>query len=189
VTSGTGDMAGVMDTVWEYLLPALHEHALPSNAAAQSKLKSKLAALSLPVQSGTPNVALAADVSGRKYGFENNELGIVSASVDFSGADPSITFQDGDGTHVIPCGVGRWIRGRSGFQKRISNVFDNDTQGIAASCAWADDHTFLAKLCFHETPYTISARFSFERDKLLINLEHNLRWGETKRPQLVGKRS
>jgi CubicO group peptidase (beta-lactamase class C family) len=189
VTSGTGDMAGVMDAVWQYLLPALHEHALPANAAGQSKLKSKLASLSLPVQSGTPSVALAADVSGRKYGFEKNELGLVSASVDFSGADPSITFQDADGSHVIPCGVGRWIRGRSGFQKRISNVFDNDTQGIAASCAWADDHTFLAKLCFHETPYTISARFSFERDKLLIDLEHNLRWGETKRPQLVGKRS
>jgi hypothetical protein len=133
-------------------------------------------------------VALAADVSKRKYSFAKNELGMLSASVDFSGADPAITLEDADGTHVIPCGVGRWLRGTTGFQKRISNVFDNDHQGIAASCAWADDHTFVAKLCFHETPYTLSLRFSFERDKLLIDIEHNLRWGETKRPQLVGKR-
>ena len=188
VTSGTSDMAGVMDAVWEHLLPALHGKALPNNPAAQDRLKSKLASLALPVQAGEPTTALAADVSRRKYTFAKNELGMLSASVDFSGADPAITFQDADGSHVIPCGVGRWIRGTTGFQKRISNVFDNDHQGIAASCAWADDHTFVAKLCFHETPYTLSSRFSFERDKLLLDIEHNLRWGETKRPQLVGKR-
>jgi CubicO group peptidase (beta-lactamase class C family) len=189
VTSGTGDMAGVMDSVWQYLLPALREHALPQNAATQGRLKAKLSSLALPVQSGAPSVALAADVSGRKYSFEGNELGITSAGVDFFGADSRVTFQDADGTHVIPCGIGHWIRSRTAFQKRISNVFDNESQGIAASCAWADDHTFMAKLCFHETPYTITAKLSFERDQLLINLEHNLRWGETKRPQLVGKRA
>jgi len=188
VTSGTGDMAGVMDAVWQYLLPALREKALPSNPAAQRKLRSKLASLSLPVQSGEPHMPLTADVSGRKYSFESNELGITSAGVDYFGPDSNVTFQDADGTHIIPCGLGHWIRSRTAFQKRISNVFDNESQGIAASCAWLDDHTFMAKLCFHETPYTISARFTFERDKLLIDLEHNLRWGETKRPQLVGKR-
>jgi len=188
LTSGTGDMAGVMDAVWQYLLPALREHALPSNPAAQRRLQSKLASLTLPVQSGAPTAALGADVSGRKYAFETNELGITSAGIDFYGPDATVSFQDADGTHAIPCGLGHWIRSRTGFQKRISNVFDNESQGIAASCGWADDHTFLAKLCFHETPYTISARFTFERDKLLLDLEHNLRWGETKRPQLVGKK-
>jgi len=189
VTSGTSDMAGVMDSVWQYLLPALHEHPLPSHPKALLELQSKLGALTLPVRGGAPTAALAADVSQRKFSFDNNELGITSASVDFSGADPSITLQDADGSHVIQCGVGRWIRQRSAFQKRISNVFDNENQGLAASCGWTDDHTLVAQLCFHETPYTLTGRFSFEKDRLLIDFEHNLRWGETKRPQLVGKRS
>lgn len=187
VTSGTSDMAGVMDSVWQYLLPALHEHPLPPNRAALLELRTKLGSLALPVQSGAPTVALAADVSKRRFSFDSNELGISAASVDFSGADPSITLQDADGTHVIQCGVGRWIRQRSAFQKRISNVYDNENQGLAASCGWTDDHTFVAQLCFHETPYTLTGRFTFERDRLLIDFEHNLRWGETKRPQLVGK--
>ena len=189
VTSGTSDMAGVMDSVWQYLLPALHEHPLPANPAALQKLQNELGALTLPVQSGAPSAALATDVSQRKFSFDDNELGIRSASLDFSGADPAITLQDADGTHVIRCGAGRWIRQRSAFQKRISNVFDNENQGLAASCAWSDEHTFVAQLCFHETPYTLTGRFRFERDRLLIDFEHNLRWGETKRPQLVGKRS
>jgi len=177
-----------MDAVWEHLLPALHGHALHNNPAAQDRLKTKLASLSLPVQTGEPSVALAADVSKHKYTFAKNELELTAASIDFSGADPAITFQDADGTHVISCGTGRWLRGTTGFQKRISNVFDNEHQGIAASCAWTDDHTFTAKLCFNETPYTLTTRFTFEPTKLLLDIEHNLRWGETKRPQLVGKR-
>jgi CubicO group peptidase (beta-lactamase class C family) len=188
ITSGTSDMAGVMDAVWQHLLPALHERALPANAAGDTRLKARLASLSLPLQSGAPSAALAADVSKRKYSFESNELGIVSASIDFSTPDPSITFVDADGEHVIACGTNHWLRGYTSFQKRISNVFDNEHQGIAGSCAWTGDHTFVAKLCFDETPYTLTSRFTFERDRLLIDIEHNLRWGETKRPQLVSKR-
>ncbi|HVZ32336.1 MAG TPA: serine hydrolase, partial [Polyangiaceae bacterium] len=112
VTSGTSDMAGVMDSVWQYLLPALHDHPLPANPAALHQLRTQLSSLSLPVQSGTPTAALASDVSKRKFSFDSNELGISSASVDFSGADPTITLQDADGTHVIQCGAGRWIRQR-----------------------------------------------------------------------------
>jgi CubicO group peptidase (beta-lactamase class C family) len=189
VTSGTSDMAGVMDSVWQTLLPALREHPLPAHPAALRSLQSKLRSLALPAQSGAPTSPLAGEVSRRKFSFDDNELGIRAASVDFSGADPSITLQDADGTHVIQCGAGRWIRQHSAFQKRISNVFENEQQGLAASCGWSDEHTFVAQLCFHETPYTLTGRFSFERDKLLIDFEHNLRWGETKRPRLVGKRS
>jgi CubicO group peptidase (beta-lactamase class C family) len=188
VTSGTSDMAGVMDAVWRYLLPALHERALPANAAALGSLKTKLSKLTLPVQAGAPSAALAADVSGRQYTFPDNELGITRAHLDFSGSNPAITFVDADGEHMIPCGIGSWVRGHTSFQKHISNVYDDENQGIAASCAWTDDHTFVAKLCFDETPYTITSKFTFERDRLLIDMEHNLRWGETKRPQIVGKR-
>lgn len=188
VTSGTSDMAGVMDTVWQHLLPALREHALPANPAAQDRLKSKLRGLALPAQGGSPSSPLAAELSARRFTFEPNELGITSASLDFSGT-PRITLQDADGTHVLRCGVGQWLRERSGFQKRISNVFDNDHQGVASSCGWADERTFVAKLCFHETPYTLTGRFTFEKERLLIDFEHNLRWGATKHPQLIGKRS
>jgi len=188
VTSGTGDMAGVMDAVWQTLLPALRERALPANKAANDKLTKKLGSLALPPQTGTASVALGADVSGKYYSFGTNELGIKSASVDFSNALPRITFVDADGTHFIPCGIGSWVKSTTTFQKRISNVFDNDHQPLAASCGWTDDHTFTAKLCFSQTPYTITSRFTFEPNKLLIDLEHNLRWGDTKRPQLVGKR-
>jgi CubicO group peptidase (beta-lactamase class C family) len=188
VTSGTSDMAKVMDSVWEYLLPALHERSLPQNPSAQAQLKTKLAALSLPVQGGAASSPHASEISGKTYTFVKNELGISAASLEFPGQGPAlITFKDADGTHHIACGLGTWVRGRTAFQKHISNLFDNDHQGIAASCGWTDANTLTAKLCFNETPYTLTSRFTIDGKQLLIDIEHNLRWGETKRPRLVGK--
>jgi CubicO group peptidase (beta-lactamase class C family) len=189
VTSGTADMKGVMNVVWEYLLPAIQAAALPANPVAQEKLAHKLAGLSLPVQTGTAHSAREREISGKSYVFDENEMGIKSAELDFTAGNPVLVFKDADGTHTIACGLGAWVRGRTGFQKRISSLFDRPDQGIATSGAWSDSDTFVAKLCFNETPYTITASFKFAGEQLLLDFEHNLRWGLTKRPQLVGKKS
>jgi CubicO group peptidase (beta-lactamase class C family) len=186
VTSGTSNMAAVMDSVWELLLPALRDRALPQNPALLDQLKTKLGALQLPVQPGKASSPRGAALSGKRYQFPDNELGIRVASINLSGDTPRIHFEDADGKHDISCGVGRWVRGRTAYQKHISSQYDDAEQGIAASCAWTDDDTFTAKLCFHQTPYTITQRFLLDGDKLSIDTEHNLRWGDTKRPRITG---
>lgn len=189
ITSGTGNMAAVMDSVWQQLLPALREHALPENPKGHDQLATKLASLALKAQQGAPSSSRSATISGKAYRFPDSELGIRAASVSFGGPNPVIHFEDADGKHDITCGVDKWVRGRTRYQQRISNQFDTNEQGIAGSCGWTDDATFTAKLCFHQTPYTITHRFTFEGDKVSLDTEHNLRWGDTKRPRLVGKRA
>jgi hypothetical protein len=188
VTSGTGDMGGVMDAVWEHLLPALGERERPDDPSTRARLTSKLESLALPCQSGAPSRPTADEVSGRKYVLDDNEMGLRSVVLDLSEPEPTLRLEDADGAHVIRCGVGRWLRGKTGYQKRISNAFDHPAQGVAASCGWIDEQTFVARLCFHEPPYTLSLRFGFEGDRLLLDVDHNLRWGETRRPRVVGKR-
>lgn len=188
VTSGTSDMHGVMETVWEQLLPALQKHPLPANTPAHAALQAKLEGLALPAQNGEKSSVIAREISGREYRLDDNEQGLKAATLDLSRPNPRITFVDADGKHEIDCGYGAWVPGVTGYQKRISNVFDNDRQPVAASCGWGDDQTFIAKLCFNETPYTVTARFRFEGDRLALDMEHNLRWGEKKRPRVTGKR-
>ena len=115
-----------------------------------------------------------------------NELGIRVASVDFSSDTPLIHVEDADGRHAIACGVGRWARGRTLYPRRISSQYDAHEQGTAGSCGWTDDDTFTAELCFHQTPYTLTQRFHFEGGKLAIDTEHNLRWGDPRRPRITG---
>jgi CubicO group peptidase (beta-lactamase class C family) len=188
ITSGTSNTKGIMNTVWQHLLPALHASALPSNPPAQAALTQKLSSLSLPVQSGAAHSPRIHAISGATYVFPENEQGISSVQIDFSAANPVITFKDTEGTHPISCGLTTWVRGTTTFRKRISSLWDVDHQGMAATAAWTDDDTFVAKLCFDETPYIITARFKFDGDNVLLDMEHNERWGEKKRPQIVGVR-
>lgn len=188
VTCGTADTAGVMDAVWANLVPALHYVALPPNPEAHAEMEKTLGALTLPVVAGEAHSAREAAVSGQRYACPENEQDIKSVSVDFSGANPVITIVDADGPHAIACGRGGWVRGQTDFRKHISGLFDFSPQGIAACGAWTDADTYVAKLCFDETPYTITATMKFDGDRLLLDMEHNLRWGDKKRPQIVAEK-
>lgn len=188
VTSGTSDMKGVMDLVWQYLLPAIRTAALPANPVAQGALAHSLSSLRMPVATGAARSSRLADISGQTYVFPENEQGVTSVALDFSASKPLITFNDADGTHVIPCGIGEWTRSSTTFRKRISSLFDREHQGLAACGAWASDETFVAKLCFVETPYTITATFTFAGDQVFLDMMHNQRWGETRRPRIIGRR-
>jgi hypothetical protein len=43
------------------------------------------------------------------------------------------------------------------------------------------------KLCFYETPFTITVRLKFSGKELQYHSESNVGFGSTKEPQLVGK--
>jgi CubicO group peptidase (beta-lactamase class C family) len=189
VTSGTAKMNDIMDIVWQHLLPAFRDVALPANPSADDELTQRLAALVLPVQPGALHSARALAVSEKKYAFESNEQGVTAVAIDFSGDSPMLAITDADGTHAITCGLGHWVRAHTNYQKRINNLFDDPDQGIAACGAWTDENTFSARLCFNETPYTIIMRCAFIDDRLLIDMEQNVRWGPTTWPQLIGTRS
>ena len=65
ITSGTRDMASVMNLVWERLLPAFKPAALPPDAASARKLADKLAVLKLKAPSGTATTAAGANGAGQ----------------------------------------------------------------------------------------------------------------------------
>jgi CubicO group peptidase (beta-lactamase class C family) len=189
VTSGTTDLKGVVDIVFQNLLPALRAEALPDNPTAQQALKQKLAALALPLPSGTPTSARSADVSGRVYTTAANSYGVQSVQLDFSATpNPVLTIQDADGPHAIPVGLSDWVRSRTGYRKRINELFDTPEQGIAARGAWSDDSTFTTKIVFNETPYTMNTTYRFEGEQVFINTTYNVRWGAATEAQITGTR-
>jgi hypothetical protein len=187
VTSGTTQTDAVMNAVWQNLLPAIVETSLPENPTAQAALTTRLAALSTatPTPSEAPP---AVDVSGRRYAIEPNSQGILSVQLDLATEAPSLSIEDADGTHTIALGTGQWARGRTGFKKRINELFDTPEQGIAALGTWTAPDTFTAKLAFNETPYIMTASFKFDAERVLVDMSYNVRWGATTEPQLVGTR-
>jgi hypothetical protein len=188
ITSGTNATDAVMNVVWDNLLPALLGEAQPENPAALTALTERLAALSLPVPEGAMTSSLAAGVSGSRYVTPQNAQGITAVSLDFSGPLPTLAIEDADGTHAITVGMGGWVRQRTGFKKRINELFDTPEQGLAARGAWSAEDTFVARLTFGETPYTATTTFKFEGEQVRVNMGYNVRWGATAEAEIIGSR-
>jgi CubicO group peptidase (beta-lactamase class C family) len=188
ITSGTNDTDGVMNRVWDNLLPAIVGEAQPENPTALAALHERLAALAVPTPVGAMTSPRAADVSGRRYAVPQNSQGISGVTLDFSGASPVLAIEDADGTHSIAVGLGSWVRQRTSYRKHINELFDTPEQGLAATGAWSADDTFVARLTFNETPYTMTTTFGFTGEQVRVNTAYNVRWGTPSEPEIIGTR-
>ena len=202
ITGGIGDLQGVLNLVWDDLLPAMGSEPLPANHEDYKALRRRLAGLVLRTPEGQPTSPAAAIVSGRTYLFEPNERGFISASFDFRkcemvmrnnrGDQPVTSSEDGAftlaerasmpgrGDHRLVFGMdGAWVRGTTCLDTP-------DPRPVAASAAWVAGDTFVIRLCFYETPFCPTITCRFEENKLLLDYQLNVSFGPLDRPQLVG---
>ncbi len=179
ITSGLKDMQGVLNLAWEKLLPAMESSSLPANDEAAGKLRQALQGLSLrPVEgSGTPTVGL-----GKRYVFPTNEQQLEAITLQSDGQDGPVTLvaRIADSDQRITCDRGSWQKGRFALAKLPE-------QPVAASGAWTAGDTFTAKLCFYETPFTITVKLKISGDELTCSAASNVGFGSAKESQLTGK--
>lgn len=187
ITSGTGDMQGVMNLAWNILLPAMQDKHVMANSSNLKKLKSKLNALSLRSPSGNATSPVAATVSGKTYSFPENDQNVESVTVQFNAADAGVTFRIDDNDYPIVVGYEEWKTGRSSIVDSLGNRAANPgDQPTAASGAWTADDTFTAKLAFYETTLAVTFTLKFDGNTLLLDTQHTVSFGPTSRPQLTG---
>lgn len=188
ITSGVRDMQSVMNLVWEKLMPAMKPQAMPEDQASRRKLESKLASLTLRLPSGQPVVNLAAKVSGKWYEFPENERGIQAVALDLNSGSPSLIVRVAGAETRTPIGVGSWMKSSSGFANGLDRFLSvPERPAVAASGAWTADNIFTIKLALYETPFYSTLTLRFDDDSLLLDSDHNVAFGPTKLPQLVGK--
>jgi len=183
ITSGTSDMQAVMNLVWDHLLAAMGDDALPADPATDGRLEKKMATLSLPVQDGRATSPIAREVSGRVYAFPASSGPIEAIGLDV-GETTTLVVRTGGEEVRLPCGYGEWRRGAAlplGGPRGTASE-----QPIALSGAWTADDTFTAKGCFYESTFCSTIALRFTGDELYFDQEMNVAFGPTKRPQLVG---
>jgi CubicO group peptidase (beta-lactamase class C family) len=179
ITSGVKDMQSVLNLVWDKLLPAMKPSPLPADDGARQKLEHRLKGLSLRTQEGSGSPA---QVSGKKYVFPANESKLEVITLANEGKGDAVTLVtrcDGVEQRIV-CGRGVWCKGQAAWGAL-------PWQPAMASGAWTADGMFTAKLCFYETPFTITIRLKFSGKELQYHAESNVGFGATKEPQLVGK--
>jgi cyanophycinase len=180
INSGTRDMQGVLNLVWDKLLPALAPSALPADDAARKKLEAALAGLTLPPQDGQASVAAAASALGKRFVFPQNDRKLESIALE-SGPEGITLVTRVDGTERrLVCRRGAWQDGRLALGRLAE-------QPVAASGGWTQDDTFTVKVCFYETPSVLTLNLKFSGSEVQLDSRSNVGFGPAKQAPLVGK--
>jgi CubicO group peptidase (beta-lactamase class C family) len=182
ITSGGKDMQAVMNTVWDYLLPALKEGTLPADAANQKKLKQTLSRLSVRMQQGDAKPRVAKNLSGRKFAFPANEHNLESFSLDWhtNPARPTMHIRAQGTEWDVKCAKNEWVKGEVPYQ-------GTERTPVAATCAWTAPDTFAVKLVLYKTPFYIEGKTRFAGDQAFFDQRRNAGFGKLEEPTLIGK--
>jgi CubicO group peptidase (beta-lactamase class C family) len=188
ITSGVRDMQSVMNLVWDKLLPEMKGAPLPANAVAQRALTTKLAGLTMHTPAGSPTSPRAKAISGKWYELADNPRGLRAVALDLSSKSPALLVRTATFETRTPLGLGSWARTTPGFANGIERMLSVPARPqVAASGAWTADSVFRVKLVAPETPFYSTLDFHFDGDRLVLESEQNVSFGQTKLPRLEGK--
>jgi CubicO group peptidase (beta-lactamase class C family) len=148
-TSGTSQTHILIDLVWQYILPACSDTALPEDAAAVAALEQVLAAPRIAPVQGQASSARAAEVSGKTFVFEpDNTAKTIDLRLEFGDQLTTLVWTDKRGTHTVELGFEQWH-----YSKTTLNPPLGSSGEIAAVGAWTDEDTFVADICFLDGPF------------------------------------
>ena len=180
-------MQATLDLVWEKLLPAMRMAPQPADREASEKLTRKLSSLAVHAPSGKPSSPLSASVSGKRFVFPFNDRQIEAVSLEFKSDGALLSLRTSSGESRIACSADTWRKGRSFFvngpDKRMAMPSELP---VAASGAWTAEDTYTVKLCFYQTPFSVTLIFRFKGDQLFFDSEYGVGFGPTTPPQMVG---
>jgi CubicO group peptidase (beta-lactamase class C family) len=184
ITSGDDQLQSILDFVWERILPAFKDSALPADPESDRRLSEKLASLTLRTQNGEATSPAVSKIVEKRFVFPENEQQI--ESIEFEpeqkGANITIIVRIAGNDQRIVCGRGAWVKGTlaaeaAGLVPMAIKGVDTGGPGpiaIAASGAWSGDDTYTVKLCRYTTPYIWTYDLRFEDNKLILEGDNNL---------------
>ncbi len=185
ITSGTNDLQGVLNLIWDRLLPFMSVGPLPADDENDNKLAARLKHLTLRTPKASTSVHLPEGASGKLYHLPANAQRLTAIGLEFSNANSPATLrlQFKDGTvQQLECGNGRWTGGRLA-------IGPQGQQPVAASGAWTGDRTYTAKISLYETPFMITLRLDYSKEQLRLDWSRNVGFGPSRTVHLVGERS
>ncbi len=181
MTSMTPDMQGLLNLVWEHLLPGMSDGAA-LDPLAVSRLSGEVGSLGLPVPKGSAGSASAARLRNKQFDLEQNALGLRSMSLRFDGQSSVFELHAQDSVHSVTCGLGQWRDGVTtmpGVPPEFSELIGRTSSlplpiKVAAAGAWTDENTFVMQWRYYETPHHDTVTCRFDADRVRVEFVNNL---------------
>jgi CubicO group peptidase (beta-lactamase class C family) len=190
ITAGVQELQPVLDRVWEHLLPALLDATItaspisvgPDDRAANGSsadIADRLDTLVMPFPTGESTSAIAAGISGTRFHFAENSARVDAASLTVEACRVILTIWNNHGENRLDCGGARWLHGRT-------TLLDGGDQPVAAAGAWRTTDSYIARLCYYETPFVHTIIATFADDTMTLDVTQNVSFGRTQLVHSVG---
>jgi hypothetical protein len=184
ITAETSDMQGELNLVWKYLLPSMHQQALPPEKASDDKLEKHLAALSLPPAATNSNSIN--NTFNKTFSIQPNDLHINSIAFNISNNICHVTLKKDSASYTVDFETGKWLPGKTDMQgpglvsaarEDFSILLPYKVEG---SYGWNDNQTLQLKLRYIESPHTETITCRFNDQKLTADVEYSFNNGKNK---------
>ena len=179
ITSGSDDLQGILNVVWDNLLPAFEDASLPANPEGVEELNTKLKQLAISTVQGEESSDIATEVSGKTCAMEANAASIQSITFNFEASPVEITITTDQGLQTFKADYQNVVKGTLASPFLVSDK-------VAVSGAWENTDTYSAKLIYYESPQSVKYTFRFEGNTLYWDTENRAAFAPRNPGQLKG---
>lgn len=177
INSEISDMQAGMNLVWQHLLPAFQNEALPPNQKEQDALRQQLRSLKLPLRVQR-NLAMEKKLALKTYNITGN-TGLRTVEIEFQDGSCYLRMTTDSVLHGFAFGSRSWIEGyttRKG--PSLTGSFRNSLAGlpefaVAGAYHWQQD-TLVLTLRYIESPHTETIRGVFQGNNLTLSFTNSL---------------
>jgi hypothetical protein len=186
ITCETHDMQVELNLIWNELLPAIHDGALPADQNAAAVLKQRLASLALPAPPQAADAPLAATISGKTFQLTPNPAHLNDLSFTFTGEKCSVSFHTDTAAYKIAFGRGKWVTGETdrrgpAISSLTAYIPGRPLSRVAGSYSWIDGNTLQLVLRYIESPHTQTILCHFDGNGLSAEISNSFDWDGSKK--------
>lgn len=108
LTAAASNTQEELNLVWNHLLPAMKDKALPPDKKANAELKRRISSLSTHKSVSVSAAALFGRVSGKQVEVAPNEIDVKALRITTRGNEADIQVELGDGKYQLKAGLDHW---------------------------------------------------------------------------------
>lgn len=180
ITSGTDDMQAILNLIWDHLLPAFEEEALPEDEQTATQLNEKLSGLTLSKVEGSADSPLVSGIDGKTFMMDSNNQGLKEIVFNLTGDEKSVVIQRDAGLSSLPVGG-------QDFTEGSVTIPMMGYQPVATSSGWITGDAYRVKAYLYETPYYFDYEFTFRGDSLIVKGGRNVSFGGNRDEAIRGR--
>jgi hypothetical protein len=173
ITSETPNLQGLLDEVWNHILPAFDQQ---SDLEKDGELKKRLENLTQNPSLGVQNVPMEKELDGKNMVLATKDEKI-HFQFDLHPDGLKLSINDGKMDYNLNMGKEQWQEGMTQRnQPYLVAQAKNALSGLApykifSSYYWEDFQTLVAEIKYIESPHTETLRFAFDGNKVTLTTQ------------------